>query len=418
MFRFKFIGGIIENYRTLISNFSYLFILQVFNLLLPFLTFWYLIRVLGPEVYGLTVLAQSLVAYFVIFINFGFNISATKDIAIFRSNQSLISEITSSVLFIKFALLLISMIIVGVISITIPSVRAHADLYLLSFGVCVYEAFFPVWYFQGVEKMKYITFLSVFSKLIFTLLIFSFVQSEEDFLLVPLFNSIGGIFAVIFSFYLLSVKEKIRFKKPSKTKILYLTKRSMPFFFSRSAIVFISKTNMILIGYFLGLKEVAYFDFSSKIVEILKLPFNLINQAVYPHITISKNFKMVWNLIKINLIYSLIVLLLLPILSDPLIKLVGGQEMLSAKWVFYMLLITVPLSGVSYFLGNTMLVVKGYSKEFNHSILYQVFLYVFLVGLIFLANWQTILVYASIIVICSIFELVYRLIYVKKYNIV
>ncbi len=136
-----------------------------------------------------------------------------------------------------------------------------------------------------------------------------------------------------------------------------------------------------------------------------------------PHISISKNFKIVWNLIKVNLIYSLLVLLFIPIISDTVINFVGGNEMMPAKWVLIMLLITVPLSGVSYFLGNTMLVIKGYSKEFNLSIIYQVLIYVSLIGLISLAGWHSNLVYAFIIVICSLFELAYRFFYVNKYKI-
>lgn len=71
----------------LIRNFSYLSLLQVFNLILPLIVYPYLIRVLGKETYGLVVFAQSLVFYLVILVGFGFNISATKEVSIHRNDS-------------------------------------------------------------------------------------------------------------------------------------------------------------------------------------------------------------------------------------------------------------------------------------------------------------------------------------------
>ena len=61
-------------YKILIENFSYMGLLQVFNILFPLLSYAFLIRILGAEMFGLIVFAQSLVAYLIIIIDFGFNI--------------------------------------------------------------------------------------------------------------------------------------------------------------------------------------------------------------------------------------------------------------------------------------------------------------------------------------------------------
>ena len=68
----------IVQYKILIENFSSLTLFQLINLSIPLITYAYLIRVLGIEKYGLVVFAQAVVGYLLIFVQFGFNISAIK----------------------------------------------------------------------------------------------------------------------------------------------------------------------------------------------------------------------------------------------------------------------------------------------------------------------------------------------------
>ncbi len=76
----------LRTHSKLVENFSYLSALQIFNMLLPLVTYPYLIRVLGSELYGTVIFAQAIIAYFSVMINFGFNISATKEIALCKDN--------------------------------------------------------------------------------------------------------------------------------------------------------------------------------------------------------------------------------------------------------------------------------------------------------------------------------------------
>ena len=49
--------------KTVLANFSYLSILQVFTILFPLLTYPYLLRVIGLELYGVIVGDQFRVQY-------------------------------------------------------------------------------------------------------------------------------------------------------------------------------------------------------------------------------------------------------------------------------------------------------------------------------------------------------------------
>ena len=75
-----------EDIRRLLKNFFSLSVLKLINAILPFVTLPYLIKVLGFQQYGAIVLALSLIAYFQSITDYGFNLSATREIAKHRTS--------------------------------------------------------------------------------------------------------------------------------------------------------------------------------------------------------------------------------------------------------------------------------------------------------------------------------------------
>jgi len=156
--------------KTLVQNFSSLTILQFSNYLFPIITFPYLVRVLGPEKFGLVNFAAAFVAYFNVFTDYGFNLSATKDISINRNNPNKVNEIFSTVLVIKLILSVVSLMVFSLLIFTIPRFSANSEIYFYSFLIVLGAVLFPGWFFQGMEKMKYITVTNVTVKIIWTIL--------------------------------------------------------------------------------------------------------------------------------------------------------------------------------------------------------------------------------------------------------
>jgi len=109
-------------------------------------------------------------------------------------------------------LMFVSFLLLAILVFSFDKFSKDWLVYFLTFGTVVGQVLFPVWFFQGMERMKYITYLNILSKVIFTIAIFVFVQEQSDFYLVPLLTSIGFLVAGIWSLYLVKKEFTISFQ--------------------------------------------------------------------------------------------------------------------------------------------------------------------------------------------------------------
>lgn len=355
-------------YKVLVSNFSYLAVLQMVTLLVPIITLPHLFGVLGDTTWGVVLLAQSVALYLGILVSFGFNISATKDISIHRDDTSKISEIVSSVFVLKGALFLISLIIISILIYTIPFFKDYKLLFLLSMWLCLYEFIFPIWYFQGLEKMKYITFINLGSRFIFLILIFILITKESDYILVPVINGIGSIFSGLIAMLIIFKKDKVKFFIPKISTLTYYFKESSLIFLSNLSQLYI-KMNKIIIGAFIGVDQVAYYDVAEKITNLMKVPISLISQTVFPKIVKDKNLSFIRSILKINLAIQIVLLLIVIPAAPFLIELISGKDIPLATTSLIILSLTV----IPVVINNTMavqtLLAFGFRKYFARSII-------------------------------------------------
>lgn len=404
------------NHKTLIQNFSYLSALQIFNLLIPLITYPYLIRVLGKETYGLVVFAQAVVGYLVILVGFGFNISATKEISIHRDNKEKLSEIVSSVLIIKLFLFILSSVILVALLLIIPQAKGYETLFLLMLWMCLYDVIFPVWYFQGIEQMKYITYITLVSRLSFLGLIFVFIHIPSDYLFIPIINGIGALLAGITSLFIIFGKHRILFGLQPVERLKFYFKDSIPIFVSNVSIKLYVSTNKVIVGSFLGMAEVAYYDLAEKLVSVLKMPMAILSQSLFPKISKEKNLQFVKQIFKLSLLANISFYLLFILLSKYIVLFLGGKTMLEAVLIVNLLAFTVPVIAMSNIFGIQLLLTFGHNKTFSGIIVGSGIFYL-LQAIVIWGIWRFSLINVTVITVTTeVFVTVTMFYYCKKYN--
>lgn len=403
-------------HKTLIQNFSYLSALQVFNLLLPLIVFPYLIRVLGKETYGLVVFAQAIIGYLVILVDFGFNISATKEVSIHRENKEKLNEIVSSVLLIKGGLFLLAVAILSALVFIIPQAQPYKALFYLTLWMCFYDVIFPIWYFQGIEQMKYITYITLVSRLTFLSLIFILIHHPNDYLFVPIINGFGALLAGAVALVIVFGRHKVKFRWQQTNQLKHYFKDSVPIFVSNVSIRLYVSTNKIIVGAFLGMTEVAYYDLAEKVTTALKIPQSILSQALFPKISKEKNIDFIKRIFKLSLLVNLALFIGVLVGSKYIVLLLGGQQMLNAIVVLNILSITVPVVSMSNIFGVQLLLPFGHNKIFSRVILSSGLVYLTQALVIWIIAGFTIINVSIITVTTEIFVTGYMFYYCKKFR--
>ena len=396
-----------------IKNFGYLSALQLFTLFIPIIIYPYLIRVIGKEIWGEIVFAQVIISYASLFINFGFDVSATRDVSVNRDNPIELSKIVSSVFITKLFFGLISTLSVILLINFIPFFSYHKLLYLYTFIFCLGDIFFPIYFFLGIEKMKYITFINLFTKLLFLLFVFIFVKDKSDYILVRLFNglgaAIGGIIAMVIAIKIYNIKILLVSIAILKSRI----NTSVNYFITDLSIVLKDRVNLLVIGTFIGFTEVAYYDLGTKIVHIAQTPFSIINRVLLP--SFAKEFsrrKLILS-VWIFTTVSFLIALLLIIFSDVIVIILGGGQMLPASNIIYIYAIVIPLACISSIYGIG-LASQGVSKNYMLSDLYSFIVYLIAVLSLYVFYNVSIYTLPIPIILSVIFTIFYKQIYLKK----
>lgn len=402
--------NLLKSNKKIIESFSYLSVLQIFNLALPFITYPYLIRVLTANVYGSIVFAQTLIGYFVILVGFGFNISATKNISLYREDKKKVSEVVSSVFIIKSFLFLFSLIILWCLLYCVNGFDLSWELFFFSTYLCLNDLLFPIWYFQGIESMQFVTVFSVISKMVFLGAVFFIIDSPTDFLKVPILNGIGVIISGFGALYIVFIRHNVKFKWQRRATLFFYLKESWILFLSNAMVVIKERSNLIFIGYFLNMKDVAYYDLALKISSLLRTPFLTIRDAIFPNIAVSGNQSKYFRIGFVATLLAFFVYILLLVFREPIISILGGEKMLPTLKIFGIMSLTIPLGVASMFLGSALILFVT-PRKYTSSVIYSVLLYLLGLYVIYINHLFELYYLVILLVLSLVVEIVFRTIY-------
>lgn len=323
------------------ENYVFMTILQVLNVCFYILIYPFLIRVLGAESYGLYAYAVAIVALFITFVSFGFDLPAAKRIAENADNKSVLAQVLSEVTTTKIWLEIIALAAYALLLFLAPKMQAQRLLFAIVFAQTLANIFFPQWYFQGVQRMRVVTYIQVAFKMATLPFIFWLLRSPEDIWLYALIVSVASVLGALVAWLIIRYKDGLRVHWVSLPVVIQSLRESLPFFLSNATGVLKEQGVVLLIGQFLGMSDVAIYDLANKIIIIPRTIFSKLNDALFPKMmaqpSVTRRRKVLYG----ELAIGLISIVLIAALGYWAVLVLGGRSMLASYPVSIILSVTI-----------------------------------------------------------------------------
>ena len=349
-----------EDGKALATNMMYLSLLQIAGYLFPLLTMPYLARVIGAEGFGKIAFAGAIIVWIQTIADWGFNYTATRDVAKHRNDAAYISTIFSRVLWARCILAFISLIVLLILVAAIPTFRVNALIILFTFLLVPGHILYPDWFFQAIEKMKYITILGVLIKLIFTLLVFLLIREKGDYIYQPLIISFGYVCSGMIALYFILIKWKVRIIRIPLQDIWATIKGSTNVFINNLMPNLYNSFSVILLGFFGTPVHTGFYDAGRKLTTLSNTAMSVIARAFFPFLS-RRIEKHHWYR-TFSLCIAGTITLLLVALAPWIIRIFFGAEFAESVNVLRITAFAVFFVAMNEVYGTNYLIVNGKDK--------------------------------------------------------
>ncbi|HEX9615495.1 MAG TPA: oligosaccharide flippase family protein, partial [Bacteroidota bacterium] len=256
---------------------------QLVNYLLPLVTIPYLARVLGAEGWGLVAFTQGFAGYLIVVIEYGFDLSATREVARFRSDKAKLSDLVAGVLGAKLLLAAFAIAFAITVMPWIPNVQDHGLLLWAGMILAVAQGLSMLWYFQGQERMKVVARLDVMAKVLATISLFVFVREPADAWKVLGLMAAGSLLST--GIALAITYREVPFRLPPTDTVISALRLGWSMFVFRSSVSLYTVGNAFILGFFVPPQFVGYYAGAEKISRAVLGLFQPVSQAMFPRIS-------------------------------------------------------------------------------------------------------------------------------------
>ena len=269
-----------------IKNFFNLIINQSINIFIALLATRVLFSRLGEAQYGLVNLALSVVLLSSITVSYGYHLNGPKRIALFRDEsakkQTLINEIIVTRIIIAIGMA----IILFCLTYFFGFFKSYATLLYYSLILLFSQALFPMFYFQGNDKIAWASLVNAFAKGAYLLLIVLFIKTPEDATYVNFLFGLTALVVYIVFWIIIYKKEKIKWVWVSIHNIKKRFIENFQFFISSIAGHVSIHGGLIILASFVNNTILGEFALAQKIALLMRMVPVFFTQAILQKATI------------------------------------------------------------------------------------------------------------------------------------
>lgn len=324
--------------KTLIGNFFSLSFLQIAGYIFPLITLPYLAKVLGVYYFGAIAFANTIIVYFQTLVDYGFIYSSVRDISRCRDDKEKVSYIFSTVMYARFFLTVAAFVLLCILILFIPIFREMSLVLVCAFMLIPGHALFADWFFQGIEKMVYITIGNLVTKLLFTVLVFVFIKCPQDYFLQPLLTALGYVCAGIYSIYVI-YKYGYRFVKVSFHTVWISIKSNTDLFINQLFPNLYNSLSVMLLGVFHGATANGVFEAGHRFAGTCQQFLNVIARTFFPFLSRKTEAHKIYA--KYNLFVAIGLTVVLLITAPWIIGVFFNDDYQNAVYVLQILSLSV-----------------------------------------------------------------------------
>lgn len=359
------------NNRVMVNGF-WLYILQFFNMIFPMLTLPYITRVLGASQYGVFAFSLNLVTYFQVIVEYGFNLSGSRKIALTDDKEEQ-AKIFSRISYSKLVLCIFSFIVMLSISLVLDIDEKQFYSILVLYTMVIGAAIQQVWLFQGLQIMQYITIINVISRTLSVMFIFLLVKEPSHIYLYCSLYAVTSLLNGIFSMLIIRYRLGLQIRKTSLGDIIGELKESWSLFTTSAMTMVFSGIGITVLGFSNNTSVTGMYAAIQKVPFIMLMFYAPVGQAIFPYlskqfsVSFEKGLITIRKILKLVIPLVLLLSLLMILFSDFIVRLLYGTE-----YAIYSFLI-VPLTGWFFFsilnnlLGIQSLIASGFISEYNKA---------------------------------------------------
>ncbi|PKQ69347.1 Polysaccharide biosynthesis protein [Raineya orbicola] len=247
----------------------------------------YLIRTLGEGQFGLISFSIGFVSLFFPFAEYGFSLTAPRDLALSANNFIEVGRITSNILLSKVVLGLICYIVAILIIVLEPTLAEKQTLHFFSLILLWGQVLMPTWLYQGLGKLKEFAIYTLLVNLFYLLVIYLFIQSEKDYLWVTFGQGVVWIlvYGVALGKIIFPMKNFLVFS----IKNIWSELKNGFFIFATNFLHFLFITqNIVILGFFVEGSELDNYSYAEKIYMAFRVAAGIIYQMAYPKVFLLK----------------------------------------------------------------------------------------------------------------------------------
>jgi polysaccharide transporter, PST family len=355
--------------HIIVQNALSLYSVQIMGYVISFVTIPYLARVLGAGGWGLVAFAQAFGNYVNLVGEYGFSLSATREVAHHRDNRDKLTEVFAGVLGAKIMLAAASLLLALIVRWCVPAFREHPILLWAGMFWALAQVFNMMWFFQGFERLRLVAGIDIAAKVMATIGIFVLVRRPEDGARLLIIQGCGFLLSSAVGMGL--VYRELPFRLPKWCSTCEALRMGWSMFLFRGSVSLYTSGNAFVLGLFVSPQLVGYYAGAERISGAFVRLLGPVTQTLYPRLS-----HLVWHarsraarLARIGVLImgggGVALGVFVFAVAPQLVRIILGPNFGPAVPVLRVLSLLIPLVGVNYALGMQWMLPLGLDRAFN-----------------------------------------------------